>query len=363
MTLYGTWLSLKHLSSPPPHLDAPFSLFPVSVLKPLKGVEDGIEENLRSFFLLDYPVFELIFSISDPEDPVRPIVERFMRKYPSVSARLIVGDVDVGPNPKVNNMVRSYQQARYDWLLISDSNVRVPENYIRRLTAHLDAGVGLVTAIVAGKSPDGFGAHLEAVYLNTFYARGMLLAAKVGRPCVIGKSMLFRRSVANRFGGIKILAKYLAEDFMAGEAMRMLGFRVVIASDPVHQQIGKYSVRAFLMRHLRWGRIRKAQAPLTFLIEPWFGSLVSGFLGAWAFQNIGVLPGSLFLALHFLVWSSCDFLLMKKMGSDLDFFTPAAWFTREISAVPLWFCIALNNTVNWRGRRLKVQPGGILEAT
>ena len=363
MTFYGTWLSLKHLDSQPPHLDAPFSLFHISVLKPLKGIDDGIEENLRTFFLLDYPVFELIFSISDPEDPVRGVVERLIKKYPFVSARLIVGDVDVGPNPKVNNLVRSYQEARYDWLLISDSNVRVPRNYLKRLTAHLDAGVGLVTAIVSGKDPIGFGAHLEAVYLNTFYARGMLLAAKVGRPCVIGKSMLFRRSVANRFGGIKILAKYLAEDFMAGEAMRMLGFRVVIASDPIHQRIGVYSVREFLLRHLRWGRIRKAQAPFTFLIEPWFGSFVSGFLGACAFQSFGLLSGSMFLVAHFLIWSSCDFFLMKKMGSELGVLTPAAWFVREIFAVPLWFCIALDNTVNWRGRRLKVQPGGILEAT
>ena len=305
-------------------------------------------------------MFELIFSIASPFDPVIPIVEKLMTRYPSVDARLIIGDVEVGPNPKVNNMIRSYEAAKYDWLLISDSNVRVPKNYLTRMTAHLDNGVGMVTAAVSGQNPEGLGAHLEATYLNTFYARGMILADRVGKPCVVGKAMLFRRSVANRFGGIKSLARYLAEDYMAGEAMRMLGYSVVIATDPVHQYLGQYSVSAFWQRHLRWGRIRKAQAPLAFFFEPLSGSIISGLLGAFAFQNRFGVPLESFLAVHLGVWAFCDLLVMMVMGSELSVMIPLAWFVRELLALPLWVAIASNNTVNWRGQKLKIQPGGMI---
>jgi ceramide glucosyltransferase len=361
LTLWGTWLARRHFRSTPPRLDTPFALFPVSILKPLKGVDAGSEENLESFFRLNYPDFELLFSVADAHDPAARTVRQLMAKYPGVKSRLIVGAIDIGPNPKVNNMVKSYEQASNDFVLISDSNVRVPTDYLKRLVAHWGPDVGLVTAIVAGRSPDGAGGLLEATFLNTFYARGMFMAWAVGRPSVIGKSMLFRRSDAARFGGIRALGCYLAEDYMAGEAFRHLGRKVVLATDPVHQHIGEHTLQAFWSRHLRWGRIRKAQAPLIFAIEPPFGAITSGLIGAWAALHTLAIAPAAFLTIHLTLWSACDYFLLRKLGGKADFRWPILWFAREFLSLPLWAHIASGNTVNWRGRKLRLLSGGVLE--
>lgn len=363
ITLFGTYYALKQFKSVPPHLDAPFGLFPVSILKPLKGLDPGTVENLESFFTLNYPEYELIFSVADPGDPAVRTVREMMRRFPQVPAQLIIGEVKIGPNPKVNNLVKSYDQAQYDLILISDSNVRVNADYLKRLVAHLDNGVGVITAVVAGTNAQGLGGHLEAIYLNTFYARFMHLAAYSGRPCVVGKSMLLRRSHANRFGGIRGLGQYLAEDYMAGVAMKKLGLEVVIMTDPVRQQIGKHSVRDFWSRHLRWGRIRKSQAPVAFTFEPLFGCFVSGLIGAWAAHSHFGVSISSFLAWHLIAWAACDFALARKVAGTLSFHAAVAWFIREITAVALWAHVASGNSVLWRGQKLTLEPGGLLKQT
>lgn len=362
-TVLGTWYALKHLNSVPPHMDAPFSLYPVSILKPLKGDERGaLRENLEGFFKLDYPRFELLFSVAQKSDPATRVVEDLMARYPCVRARLIVGAVDVGPNPKVNNLFKSYELAKYDHLLISDSNVRIRPDYLKRVVAHLDNGVGVITAVVAGRNPQSFGGFLEAMYLNTFYARFMLIAQALKQPCVVGKSMMISRKAANRFGGIRTLGQFLAEDYMAGIAMEKLGLRTVIMTDPIHQEIGEYSVKDFWNRHLRWGRLRKAQALVPFIIEPLFGALISGVLGAIALKSWLHLPMAAVLIFHLLIWGTCDLTLVRKMGSTLRVPVALAWFARELCAFPLWLHIASGNTVQWRGRTLQLQSGGMISA-
>lgn len=359
--LYGTRLARKKLDSSPPHLDAPFRLYPVSVLKPLKGTENGIEENIKTFFELKYPEFELLFSVADASDPARMLVEKLMRDYPCVKARLIIGQVDAGPNPKVNNLIKSYALARNDLILISDSNVRVEPDYLKRLVAHLDASVGIITAVVAGRNARTMGGKLESMYLNTFYARWMYLTERFDQTCVVGKSMFFSRKDADRFGGIHALARYLAEDYMAGVAMRRLGLRVVVMTDPVPQFVGEYSVKDFWHRHLRWGRIRKSQAPLAFLGEPLLSSVISGVLGAWASFKLFEIPVQSFLLFHFAVWSFSDLYLAKKLEKESHYSMIFIWIAREIISLPLWIHTALGNTVLWRGKKLVLQPGGLLK--
>jgi ceramide glucosyltransferase len=361
LTLWGSWLALKHLTDSPPHLDRPFNLFPVTVLKPMKGAESGIEGNLESFFHLDYPNYEIIFSVADAQDPVAPIIREMLARYPRVPARLIVGELVIGPNPKVNNMIRGYREAKYDWVVISDSNVRVPSNYLKRLVAHLDPGVGILTSVVAGQSPGGTGGDLEATFLNTYYARGMALAFAVNHPVVLGKSMMFRKSVAVRFGGLETLSRYLAEDYVCGEAIRHLGLKTIMAHDPVVQHIGEYSFSTFWARHVRWGRIRKMQTPVLFWAEPLLGVFASAAFGAFAFERLFGISPFIFAAIHLSLWSFCDLLLMRKLGQEIQLKMPLVWFARELLGLPMWLHIASGNTVNWRGSRLVLRSGGILE--
>jgi ceramide glucosyltransferase len=201
------------------------------------------------------------------------------------------------------------------------------------------------------------------VYLNTFYARWMMLAAAIGRPCVVGKSMLFKRSTAERFGGLKFLSRYLAEDYQAGEAIRKLGLKVLIMTDPIEQHLGRYSLRTFWSRHIRWGRIRKSQAPALFAIEPFFGAIVSGLAGAFAFSVAWSVSPQVFLAIHLGVWSLGDFLILRRIWPEYHILTPAAWFLRELLCFPQWLHIASGRTILWRGRKYTILPGGILETS
>ncbi len=361
-TVWGTWFSLKQFTK----LRVANPLYPpVSILKPAKGAESGFVENNEIFFNLDYPCYELIYSVADSGDPVIPILEGLRKQYPICDARLIIGDEPIGPNPKVNNLVRSYAQAKYDLLLISDSNVRVDADYLKRIVPLHKTGVGVVTAVVAGAYPQGLGGRLEATYLNSFYARWMQISQAVGHSFVVGKQMLFRRTDMDRFGGIQNLGRYIAEDYMAGQAMRRLGLKVVIAGEPIRQYIGKHTLADFWSRHLRWGRIRKAQAPLAFVFEPLFFSTVSGVIGALGFNAWLGIPFALALALHLGLWLCLDLLLMARLEPKITWRSAAgvigSWFIRESLAMPLWIHMALGSSVYWRGTRLKISNGGLVE--
>lgn len=356
--IWGTWFALKEFRS---RKTRPTELPPVSVLKPVKGVEEGFTESLEVFFALDYPVYELIFSVAEAGDPAVPVIKRLQEKYPRCQSLLVIGSEEIGPNPKVNNLIRPYRLARYDMLLISDSNVRVGSDYLRRVVSHHKPGVGVVTAVVAGRDPQGLGGRLEATYLNSFYARWMQISRAAGHSFVVGKQMLFRRSDMDRFGGLTNLGRYIAEDYMAGQAMRRLGLKVVIADEPIQQFIGKYRLEDFWKRHLRWGRIRKAQAPLAFLIEPLFFSLLSGVIGALAFQTWLGVPWYAFIGGHLLIWLFFDLKLMQQLESRLTFEMVASWLLRELLALPLWLHMAVGNSVDWRGKRLRIRTGGLVE--
>lgn len=359
MTAWGTWYALKQFNRPVPEWD-PATAVSVSILKPLKGLEDGLEENLETFFTLDYPRYEILFSIADPHDPARNLIEKLQKRYSQIPTRLILGCVNAGPNPKVNNLILSYEQANNDHLLISDSNVRVAPDYLKRLAPLLTSQVGIVTAIVAGKFASGVGGWLESIYLNTFYARWMHVASAMRHPTVVGKSMFFRRSTAERFGGMMNLSRYIAEDYMAGQAMQRLGLEVVIMPDPIDQYIGFHRFSTFWSRHLRWGRIRKSQAPAVFFLEPFLSCAFSGVAGAIAFSRLGILGGLLFLAFHLSIWSFFDLLMVRRLEGHLKLHHVVGWFLRELLALPQWVHMACGNTVNWRGNRLKISSGGLL---
>lgn len=388
MALFGTALALKRFGSrrpapgtalrpsvrasdlaPPPGPWRPFeassraggSEVPgVSILKPVKGLDRGLEECLESFFRLDYPRFELLFCAADAEDAAIPVVRSLIARYPRVRARLEVGSTEVGLNPKINNMARSYALARYDWILVSDSNVRAEPSDLARLASEFRDDAGVLTSAVAGLEPRSIGGRIEAQFLNGCYARWMLLAEWAGQPVVVGKCMLFRRSQAERFGGLSALGRYLAEDYMAGKAMALLGLRAPISSCPARQPIGRLSFESFWARHLRWGRIRRSQAPMGHALELLGAALPSGLLGAVAASRLFGVSVPIFLASHLAVWMALDAIQGRALGARFGLKDGLAWIARELLCPLLWTHAALGNTVEWRGKRFRLGRGGLL---
>lgn len=334
----------------------------VSIFKPVRGPEDGISENLESFFNLDYTQYELLFSVAEADDKTIPAIRALIAKYPKIDARLIIGAVEVGPNPKVNNMMRSYRQSKYGVILISDSNVRVRPNYLRNMVSNLDPDVGIITSVLFGMNPKGIGGLLETTFLMTWYTKMLTLLSTMGMPCVIGKSMMFRKETLEKLGGMARLKDFIAEDYSCGRMIMNLGMKVAVEREALPQWIGNYSFDTFWNRHVRWGRIRKLQNIAGFIAELLTGSVGSGIIGAIMARHFWHAPMHIFLPAHFTFWLICDMIVMNHMGRPPTLKGAVVWVLREMSHVPLWFQIAASNTILWRGQKLKLNLGGTINS-
>ena len=182
-------------------LPAPPDAPPVTIIRPVCGVENHITETLNSTFALDYPDYEIIFCVASAKDPIIPIVEELLRKHPRARARLLVGDERISTNPKLNNCVKGWRGAAHDWIVIADSNVLMPPDYIQRLFVPWTEKTGLVCAPPIGGRPEGFWAELECAFLNTYQARAQYFADTVGLGFAQGKTMFWRRAVLDQAAG------------------------------------------------------------------------------------------------------------------------------------------------------------------
>ncbi len=332
------------------------SLPPVTVLKPLCGSDPSLRENLESFFLQDYPVYEIVFGVERADDPALAVVDALMSAHPSVAALVVIQSSTTGHNPKVRNLRGMLPRASHDLVLVSDSNVRVPPDYLRGMAAEMiyDPGVGLVTSVFAGTGGGSLGGDLECVELSGFCAAGAALPTLFGDAAVIGKSMLFSRRELSELGGLERVADVLAEDYVLGKLFQAAGRRVVIARTVIENVIGPMSPRAFIDRHLRWSMLRFRLRPLAFLLEPMTSPLFMlpfawAAMGAWALLWTATL-----LALRDVAgW----FLLRGPIG----FTTPLRLsLLREVAAIGIWFATPFSRHVSWRGHRLRVSTGTLL---
>lgn len=239
-------------------LPAPPDAPPVTIIRPVCGVENHITETLNSTFALDYPDYEIIFCVASAKDPIIPIVEELLRKHPRARARLLVGDERISTNPKLNNCVKGWRGAAHDWIVIADSNVLMPPDYIQRLFVPWTEKTGLVCAPPIGGRPEGFWAELECAFLNTYQARAQYFADTVGLGFAQGKTMFWRRAVLDQAGGIRALAADLAEDATSTKVVRVSGRRVQLVDRPFEQPLGYRSALDVWRRQSRWARLRRA---------------------------------------------------------------------------------------------------------
>jgi ceramide glucosyltransferase len=342
--------------SPPP---PPPAWPPVSILKPLKGSDENLSGNLRSFFCLDYPDYELLFGVQDETDEALVVVAKLIGEYPDVPARVVVDGSTVGLNPKVNNLANMARRARHEVLLISDSNVTVMPGYLADLVSHLESpGVGLVSSPIRGVRGTGLGGRIEALQLNTFVMGGVSILKKLRQPCVVGKSMLFRREDLERIGGFPFLGRYLAEDQIFGEAIADLGLVNAVSSIPIDNVLGRLTLAQCAKRHLRWARIRRRMSLPGYVAEQFLNPVTTALLGALALRTpaTALIAAATLFATSVLAFRAERDLLIRRPIYHYPFLELA----RSLMVGVLWPAPFLGSRAHWRGNAFRIGPRTLL---
>jgi ceramide glucosyltransferase len=338
---------------------------PVSILKPVKGVDDGLRENLLSIVQQQYPQFEVLFGAEDPADPALAIAREVAAAHPHVPIRICVCPDDGGLNPKVSILRRLSTLASHDLVLISDSNVRARPGYLAATVGQLSGDVGLVSHLVASQGEQNVAAVLEGLHLVSFVARAVALATVyLKRPCVVGKSMLFRMSALQRVGGWSLVRDVLAEDYAIGKAFSQTGLQVIHAPEVLFTYNRHWPLARFVNRHLRWGQMRRRVCLGAYLCEPLFNPGAIFVLAAVAAALSRDLPGwflpacGLGIALKF----RADRLLWRRMrGEDAPLRAMLLSLPKDLLVLGLWAVATVRRTIDWRGNVLLVGPGSRLQ--
>jgi ceramide glucosyltransferase len=300
----------------------------VSILRPVCGLEHRIEATLASSFGIDHPGYEVIFCVAAADDPVVPLVQRLIRQHPAIPARLLVGGPGGGPNPKLANLLKGWDAAVHDWIVLADSNVLIPPDYLDRLFARWTGRCAAVCSPPVGIDAQGAAAELEAAFLNTYEARWQLAGDELGLGFAQGKTMLLRRSELAGEGGLAALAREGAEAAATTKWARRQGREVRVADRPFAQPLGRRSLAGVWRRQLRWARQRRLSVPGFFCAELGAGGLFPCLLAVWL-ASAGVLPWPGVAALM-LAWYGGAALLAHRFDWPLRAASPVFGIARDL---------------------------------
>jgi ceramide glucosyltransferase len=336
---------------------------PVSIFKPLKGIDPGIWESFCSHCEQDYPQFhiQLIFGVSDPRDPAIEVVRKLQAKYPNLLIDLIVCDHVLGANIKVSNLVQLLPAARHEILLVNDSDIRVPADYLRRVIPPLnDPSVGLVTCLYRGVAAPTLGSRLEAVGIGTDFVPGVLSARflEKGLRFGLGSTLAFRRRDLEAIGGFEPLLDYLADDYELGRriALTLTGKKVELSDATVTTFLPAYSLRQFFQHQLRWSRtirdVRRwgyAGLLFTFGLSWALVTLLAARGAAWAW---GLFALTFATRLAVGVGTAVLVLRDEQVMRNLVLLP-----LRDLIAPLVWAASFTGNRIHWRGEVFDLKDG------
>ena len=332
---------------------------PISILTPLAGADLGLEANLRAPFRQDYPRFEVVFAVRHENDPAVAVARRLMAGFPRIDSRLIVTGEPACPNAKVYSLEHMVAAARYDLLVMNDSDVRVGTDMLRVLAAEFaDPSVGLSTCPYRAVPGDTWASRLEAIGMNSHFFGGVLVARMLeGMRFALGPSLTVRRDALERIGGIRTLDSYLAEDFVLGQRVADAGYKVLLSSYVVEHHIGAARWRSNLAHRLRWVRSTRRSRPAGYL-----GELFTGPLPV-ALAVLALRPAWWPFALAAFVLRAC-FAWAVAWKVLRDPLCRRYWWAvavEDLLGFGVWLAGFFGNHIVWRGRRYRLHPDGRFE--
>jgi len=331
----------------------------LSILKPLKGADRELYEALRSHCLQDYPHYEILFGITEANDPAADLVRKLMLEFPERQIKLVNCDRRLGANGKVSTLAQLALGARYEILLVNDSDIGVAPDYLRTISSELRKNeTGMVTCLYRGLAAPTLASRLEALTISTDFVPGVLVASLMERGLHfgLGSTLAFRRRELQAIGGFEAVVDYLADDYELGRRISEQGFKVELSSTVVETHIPAYDLSEFLSHQLRWARTIRASRPggytgllLTFTL-PWaLAVLVFARGSGWAW----ILFAAALLARIAVAVTSCRLVVRDRKTFASLWLLPL----RDFIVVLVWVGGLVGNKVVWRGKKFSLECG------
>jgi ceramide glucosyltransferase len=331
---------------------------PVSLLKPICGLEPGLYRNLRSFCEQDYPQLQTVFAAREPTDPAIAVARQLSRDLPEADIAIVAGGTAPASNLKVANLMRAAEVARHEVLVISDSDMRVEPGYLDAVTAPLaEPDVGLVTCLYVGRPVGGLWSQLGAMFINHEFLPSVLVGRMTGagQGC-FGATIALRRETLERVGGFAAFRNRLADDYALGEAVRSLGKRVVLSRHLVEDIVHEPLFKTLFLHELRWARTIRAITP-----GKYAASAITRPVGLAALATL--LTGFTMETLWaFWLAFAARALAVSATSRALGLRTPPLWLlpVRELLSLLVLVCSFLGSRVTWRGNDFHAEADGRL---
>jgi len=335
----------------------------VSILKPVKGIDEDSYDNFASFCRQRYPgELQLVFAAASPDDAVIPVIRQLMADFPERNISLVVNPALHGPNYKVSNLINAFPHALHDIIIVCDSDITVAPDYLQSVTARFcDPEVGLVTSLYRTSNVHGIATALEAIGFTAEMIPNVLVARQLeGLTFALGASMAVRRNVLLAIGGFEALAGYLADDYQLGNKVHRAGWRIALDPCFVESVVKAENLMTVLSRQLRWARTMRVSRPGGYLASgitlPFPAALLATLLAP------SPVPGVAAVALLYGVRLCVCTLFSRRFVRD-GLFPRWLWLLplRDMLAFFTWALSFSGNRVEWRGSRFVLKPGGKIE--
>ena len=331
---------------------------PVSILKPLAGLDLGLESNLRTFFEQDYPDFEILFAVRSADDPAVGVVQRLIQEYPRIPSRILITGEPPYPNAKVYSLDRMLAAASHDLVVMSDSDIRVDGNLLKVAVSEFqNPRVGVATCPYRAVAGASFWSRLEAIGMNTDFWAGILVARMMeGMQFAVGPTIAARRRVLESIGGFDRLKDYLAEDFVMGQFAAQAGHGVILSSYVIEHHIGSTDFRHNAAHRLRWVRSTRRSRPLGYLGQVFTMPLPLSLLAVAMSPAWWPLIPLALAARAASAYTVARGVLTAKLSWAL---LPI----EDLAAFCFWIAGFFGSTITWRGRQYRLRRDGRFELT
>lgn len=335
---------------------------PVSLLKPVRGLDFDSYENFLSFCQQDYPEYEILFCVNEMSDSAVPIIQRIIAEHPERRIRIFSNAPQIGSNRKINNLALLAREAQHEIVVQSDGDVRVGPKYLREVVAPFaDSSVGATSCFYRGIVERNLGAELEAVGATSDFFAGALIADwKEGVTFALGASVTTTKSCLKRIGGYEALANLLADDYEIGNRIHRAGGKVLLSREPVWTTYSAQTFKTFWEHQLRWARTVRFCRPISFLGLVFTHGLPWAILATMASPNFEIAATYLlaYVVLRFTmawivgVWGIGDAVLSQKM-----------WLIplRDAIHFAVWLFSFASNRVIWGNSEFLLKGGEMIE--